>query len=267
MCHLMATLATSVDRMSKLATSGNCALILNQLVVTTCGHGIVLRLIIESIFRPEWAHIFGANVENNDEDDKRNFESESHKLLEENYSFDSWAKTPLSHTTIFHAGSINRDNSTNKRRNNRADVVNTNNSLPDSVITINQQIILDVLSGVSRAQPKTSVSIALLLVELISPDIMFIGFPWPDENLKFTIERDLAIKKTFENHPMAWELLEMVAVERPDLCVCSVLVRALTAAYLSVWSTSAVTAANELPTQVGFVGCSKSSISLFKHIF
>ena len=79
------------------------------LVVTTWGHGTVLRLIIELIFRPapEWGPIFGANVENNDEDDESNFESESHKLLEENYSFDS-------HTTIFHAGSINRDNTLRK---------------------------------------------------------------------------------------------------------------------------------------------------------
>ncbi len=70
--------------------------------------------------------------------------------------------------------------------------------------------------------------LALLLVELVSPDQMYNGLPWPDDEFaKVTIERDLKIAKTFDDHPVLWKVMLGLAEARPALCYCSVLIRAL----------------------------------------
>ena len=85
-----------------------------------------------------------------------------------------------------------------------------------------------------------SVTLAsLLLVQFVSPDVMYNGLPWPDEEFsKVTIERDLFIRRMFTNVPVLWDLLSFVAVYRPALCYCSVLMRALTATLIHQWKST-----------------------------
>lgn len=49
------------------------------------------------------------------------------------------------------------------------------------------------------------------------------------------MERDLFIRRMFTNTPLLWELLSFIAVYRPALCYCSVLLRALTATLIHQW--------------------------------
>lgn len=49
------------------------------------------------------------------------------------------------------------------------------------------------------------------------------------------MERDLFIRRMFTNTPLLWELLSLVAVYRPAICYCSVLLRALTATLIHQW--------------------------------
>ncbi|KAF2885662.1 hypothetical protein ILUMI_20513 [Ignelater luminosus] len=82
-------------------------------------------------------------------------------------------------------------------------------------------------------------SVSLLLVQFISPDVMYNGLPWPEEEFcKVTIERDFYIRRLFNNTPLLWELLSLVAVYRPTLCYCSVLLRAITATLLHQWNST-----------------------------
>lgn len=75
-----------------------------------------------------------------------------------------------------------------------------------------------------------------LLVETITPDVMFNDMVWPDEDfLKVTIERDLLICKKYESHCILWDLTELVA-EHGLLRNCSVLIRALLALQLTYWA-------------------------------
>ena len=54
--------------------------------------------------------------------------------------------------------------------------------------------------------------LALLLVEMVSPDIMYNGLPWPEEEfIKVTIERDLSICKLLSSQPILWSLLALLA--------------------------------------------------------
>lgn len=84
-------------------------------------------------------------------------------------------------------------------------------------------------------------SIALLLVEMISPDVMYNGLPWPDEEFaKITMERDLHIRRTFKNAPILWSILALIASHRPSLCYASVLLRAICATLLHQWRAKSV---------------------------
>ena len=81
--------------------------------------------------------------------------------------------------------------------------------------------------------------VSLLLVELVSPDVMYNGLPWPDEEFtKVTVERDLQIRRTFRDVPVLWTLLELTARHRPALAYCSVLLRAIAATVMANWNTS-----------------------------
>lgn len=53
-----------------------------------------------------------------------------------------------------------------------------------------------------------------------------------------TIERDLSIRRMFTNVPLLWDLLSFVALYRPALCYCSVLLRALTATLIHQWNST-----------------------------
>lgn len=101
-------------------------------------------------------------------------------------------------------------------------------SLPEDIETKFSDISLDSVTLVS-----------LLLVQFVSPDVMYNGLPWPDEEFsKVTIERDLFIRRLFTNAPILWDLLSFVAVYRPALCYCSVLIRALTATLIHQWKST-----------------------------
>ncbi|XP_050532909.1 integrator complex subunit 5 [Daktulosphaira vitifoliae] len=82
----------------------------------------------------------------------------------------------------------------------------------------------------------TVVSLALLVVQFISPDVMYNGLPWPDEDFtKVTIERDVHIYHTISTKPILWTILGILAAHRPALCYCSVLLRAVCACLINHW--------------------------------
>lgn len=220
----------------KISCVGRCQRVLAQLSRSSLTLNLIIRLLVEGVFRPEYAHLFGATKQAILEMK----EVTSEKLIKANRQFDSWVKVPLSHTSIFHMGIIG---------NGRYVPPRPIKPLPKDAVKLHKQLILNTLSVCCAAQGngEGASTIALLLVELISPDIMFNGFPWPEEYIKFTFERDLAIKKAFDDYPIAWSLLELVATQRAALSYCSVLVRGLTASLTAYWNTCPLTTARQAP--------------------
>lgn len=101
------------------------------------------------------------------------------------------------------------------------------------------------------ASKESCKQLALLLVEVVSPDVMYNGLPWPDEDfVKVTIERDLTISKRFDDHPVLWRILAGLAESRPALCYCSVLLRALMAVQMNHWQASVARRASDNPRQL-----------------
>ncbi|KAG7174335.1 integrator complex subunit 5-like [Homarus americanus] len=220
----------------KICNVGMCQCVLSQLAHSSLALNLIIRLLVEGVFRPECSRLFGAQKD-------ARFDSKEvpgEMLIQANRQFNSWVKVPQSHTSIFHMGIIG---------NGRLLQRHQNISFPSDIIKLHTQLLLNTLRVccASQANGEGASTVALLLVELISPDIMFNGFPWPEEYIKFTFERDLAIKKTFEEFPIAWSLLEFVATHRAALSYCSVLVRALTAALTAYWNTCPLATAKQAP--------------------
>lgn len=79
-------------------------------------------------------------------------------------------------------------------------------------------------------------TVSLILVEMVSSDVMYNGLPWLDEEFtKITMERDLHIRRTFNNAPILWSIMGLIASNRPSLCYASVLLRGLCASVLHQW--------------------------------
>ncbi|XP_032872955.1 integrator complex subunit 5, partial [Amblyraja radiata] len=82
-------------------------------------------------------------------------------------------------------------------------------------------------------------TIALALVEAICPDVTSSELAWPPEELsRGTVERDLQIWGRFQENPLLFGLLRLVALGPPALCYCSVLLRGVLATLLSHWDAS-----------------------------
>lgn len=119
------------------------------------------------------------------------------------------------------------------------------NDFTNDVISRNTAELINVIKAccaLSNENKYTDLSldsmtlVSLLLVQFVSPDVMYNGLPWPEEEFsKVTIERDLFIRRMFTNTPLLWELLSFVAIYRPAICCCSVLLRALTATLIHQW--------------------------------
>ncbi|XP_018328216.1 integrator complex subunit 5 isoform X2 [Agrilus planipennis] len=193
---------------------------------------LTLRELLEKSLYTKNSVLFGAKntkLEKNVEFDK--------SVLEQNKRM---SKTiPLTkHSSVFNGGIIG----TGKR------MPATHEALSQDVVAENTDQLLNTIKAccatLTEADAKVlDVSldnvtlVSLLLVQFVSPDVMYNGLPWPEEEFaKVTIERDLYIRRLFNNNPVMWELLSFIAVYRPTLCYCSVLLRALTATLIHQWN-------------------------------
>jgi integrator complex subunit 5 len=208
--------------------------VLAGLAARAAGLQMTLRLLLEAALHSAYSRHLGAAPGAAGLDTPRQKAAVS--LLRDNLKFGSMPVQPLGSTTVFHAGTIGAGPrvagapspiTKEEAEENRRDVAG---------------LVLRLCEGVGQEGTK---QLALLLVEMVSPDIMYNGLPWPEEEfIKVTIERDLAIVRLLTAHPIVWTLLALLARSalalhgvrscmipraRPALCYCSVLVRAVVA--------------------------------------
>ena len=144
---------------------------------------LLVRFLMEGAFNSHHAYLFGGKVPN-----KTNPKLELRPkkgLLEENQSFGSMPTHPLGTSTVFHAGVIgegkrNIGNGTNVR-------------LSKDAVEFNQFAFLSILfklchthtgkfkPEIREKSKEACKQLALLVVEMISPDVMYNGLPWPEE--------------------------------------------------------------------------------------
>ncbi|KAL0106307.1 hypothetical protein PUN28_016197 [Cardiocondyla obscurior] len=188
-----------------------------------------LRELLGNSINNEQAKYFGA---------KEKFEPrfEEMLLLHQNHKQVTSTMLAQRHSSVFHAGVIGHG----PRR------LPPENSINKEIIALNKTLLIDVIKACCSNQESDRYPInldaltmvSLLLVELVSPDVMYNGLPWPDEEFtKVTIERDLQIRRKFKDVPLLWTLLELTAWYRPALAYCSVLLRGIAATVMANWNT------------------------------
>ncbi|KYM81411.1 Integrator complex subunit 5 [Atta colombica] len=206
-----------------------CHLLKDLTCHSTSARVLALREILGNSINNEQAKYFGA---------KEKFEPhfEEMLLLHQNHKQVTSTMLAQRHSSVFHAGVIGHG----PRR------LPPENSIDKEIITLNKILLIDVIKACCSNQESDRYPInldaltmvSLLLVELVSPDVMYNGLPWPDEEFtKVTIERDLQIRRKFKDVSLLWTLLELTAWYRPALAYCSVLLRGITATVMANWNT------------------------------
>ncbi|XP_076653027.1 integrator complex subunit 5 omd [Halictus rubicundus] len=207
-----------------------CHLLKNFTCYSPCARVLALREILGHTINGDPAKYFGA---------KEKFEPrfEEMLLLHQNHKQVTSTMLAQKHSSVFHAGVIGHgprkpppENTTDKE-----------------IIALNKMLLMDVIKACCSTKDSERYPVnldaltvvSLLLVELVSPDVMYNGLPWPDEEFtKVTIERDLQIRRTFRDVPLLWTLLQLTAWYRPALAYCSVLLRGIAATVMANWNTS-----------------------------
>ena len=106
---------------------------------------------------------------------KTPLETLSTRLFDENLKFGSMPTHPLGTSTVFHAGVIGQG----KRKAKPLAIVNETTKEKGLMFVS----ILFKLCDEVTIMPKdeTYKQLAILLVDLVSPDVMYNGLPWPEE--------------------------------------------------------------------------------------
>lgn len=139
------------------------------------GQALTLRLLMQGVFSVEWKSLFGA-----DQPAIKLSPSSSgvSSLLMQNRNFCSSVTLPQRHSSVFHAGIIGNGI---RNRHNQDSKPEYAHDYSDEEIRSNINLLLDTLSLCCSINTNGMTQLALLLVEIVSPDVMFNGLVWPDE--------------------------------------------------------------------------------------
>jgi len=217
--------------------------LLYQLCTQRTGLQVVLRFLLEASINSPYALHLGTKETDNPANNNQRLK-ETAKLFRENFKFGSMPVQPIGSSTVFHAGVIGDG----KRVEALANTVSEEQAL------VNRECVCGLMVRLCRTPSgpeEGSKRLALILVELISPDIMYNGIPWPEEEfIKVTIERDLSISRLVVNHPILWSLMELLALQKPALCYCSVIVRAVVSVCITHWQSTVSWKLEDHPAQM-----------------
>ena len=228
------------------------------------GLPMVLRFLLEAAIKSPFATIFGGKPPESRESKMLTNGILQAKvggktLYEENLKFGAMPTHPLGTSTSFHAGVIGQGKRLQLQSSKHPPETIESNSLTFVSLLFklcHYHLNLGPSNNRERDQARekskdATKQLSLLMVDLISPDIMYNGLPWPEEEFtRVTVERDLIIVKTFEDQPILWKIMFGLAEARPSLCYCSVLLRALLAVQMSHWQSAVVPRAELNPTKL-----------------
>ena len=224
------------DKMSRVS---HCEEILRVLCRERCGLQITLRFLLDACLNTSFCLHLGGRLSPDESLSPR--QQQAISLLEYNYKSGTKPVQPLGSSTTFHAGVIGAG----------ARPPAGQSQVSSEVAEVNRRLVAGLISRLAEGEEEGNKQLALMLVEIISPDIMYNGLPWPEEEfMKVTIERDLSISRLLSRQPLVWTLLAGLASARPSLCYCSVIVRAVMAVLISHWSSHVTSCLTDHPAQL-----------------
>ncbi|CAG9785264.1 unnamed protein product [Diatraea saccharalis] len=215
-----------MDKLRGVQTA--CRLLRKLCIHSKLARAVALRDLLETaMFREEKA--FGSrSVVANTVTSNKDWANEE-LLIHLNQKHGPITQLTQSHTSVFHAGIIGKG----VRKQNGTD---NGNGIPPILTTNNELLMAALMSCMdgNSGVVEGATSVSLLLVELVSPDVMYNGLPWPDEDFtkQVSIERELYMRGALEGCAVARAALRRAAGARPALCLASALLRAAAATLL-----------------------------------
>lgn len=259
MLHMVAKNLEQNDTMETLNTCES--LLLTVVRENSIAQNTVIRLILDSLLEDDNISLIACHSPDIDDENDHLQSEPKVQLLERNNAPDVVSRIPVNKSSVIYIGSLNK----NKRKikdDENSDVLSSSGyikqtllSMIDSLLSIKYcnkekqgadcQMEVDpppstfADAWISRmhndACKPSYIFLANLLSEIVCPDVIP-TLPWPDEELlKYTIERDIKIKKKLEANPFLWDLLFLISNERPALCHCIVLIQSLFATCMMYW--------------------------------
>ncbi|XP_068630390.1 integrator complex subunit 5 isoform X2 [Battus philenor] len=211
------------DTMEKITgVQSACRLLRKLCVHSKLARALALRELLETgMFREERA--FGSRPHT------AASQPHGHLLMHLNHQHGPITQLTQSHTSVFHAGIIGKGV---RKGNGQED----GGAIPP-ILTTNNELLMGALMSCMDGNSgivEGATSVSLLLVELVSPDVMYNGLPWPDEDFtkQVSIERELYMRGAVERCAVGRAALRRVARARPALCLASALLRASAATLL-----------------------------------
>ena len=242
---VLETVAGQQKFAEKVSRVGLCEEILGVLCAVRCGLQMTLRFLLDSSLSSRFCLYLGGSL--GPEESLSPRQQQAVSLLESNYKYGTKPVQPLGSTTTFHAGVIGAG----------ARPAAAGKPVSEEEAELNRRLVGGLVTRLAeqsypgQEEGEGNKQLALMLVEIISPDIMYNGLPWPEEEfMKVTIERDLSISRLVSRHPLVWTLLSSLASARPSLCYCSVIVRAVVAVLISHWSSHVTSSLTNHPDQL-----------------
>ncbi|CAI9716921.1 Hypothetical predicted protein [Octopus vulgaris] len=218
-----------------------------------------VQFLLEDAFASENAALFGSKLEPS-LDWKQDYNN-GVALLEENQKMGMSLPLPRSYSRVNHAGIIGyglkpkpfqpplSEEQISRNRQSLLDVLWTCSyrRLPPST-DIRQKQNSMPLTGVDRISSSLSRQIAATLVAQLTPDMLYNGPAWPDEEfIKVTVERDLWVWRKFEDNPILWDILDNFAHSSSVLFYCSPLLRSLVATLMNFYESCRTKNASNSP--------------------
>ncbi|XP_065068830.1 integrator complex subunit 5-like isoform X2 [Rhopilema esculentum] len=218
------------------------------------------RQFVETLLMEENIKLVTENFSNADQENSLFPAEPKMQLLDRNNSPDVASRIPVNKSSVVYIGSLNRNKRKQQDETDPGRIVDVGViqqfllSTLDSILSL-KSLASDKVMGNEKVDPQLANSfsesmilrlqesslkppysfLANLLAEVICPEVTP-RMAWPDEEfLKYTIERDIKIKKQFERNPFLWDLLDLISRERPSLCHCTVIVQSLFANCLTYW--------------------------------
>ncbi|XP_013134455.1 PREDICTED: uncharacterized protein LOC106100217 [Papilio polytes] len=215
------------DTMEKISgVQGACRLLRKLCAQSKLARALALRDLLETaMFREERA--FGSRPH------AAAASPVHHRLMHLNQQHGPITQLTQSHTSVFHAGIIGKG----VRKGGGGGAGGAADADIPPILTTNNELLMGALMSCMDGNSgivEGATSVSLLLVELVSPDVMYNGLPWPDEDFtkQVSIERELYMRGAVERCAVSRAALRRVARARPALCLASALLRAAAATLL-----------------------------------
>lgn len=234
---------SALHRKCETATGHTGKLLLRLCGISSASMKAILQQLVEGALHRGNNGLFGGSAEPWTPEEASLEDSNKTSLLDINQRFGTAVNFSGSIWAVFHAGIIGRG----------LKPPHVDNALSYEEVVQNVQHFMSLLmrccsGGKCQADlgqtqphmvvvnPEAAKTVAVVLVENVCPDVTNSELAWPpEEHTRNTVERDIHIFKRFRESPLLFELMHFVALGRPALCYCSVLLRGLLATLMGHW--------------------------------